>query len=65
MAASTGDLADLQTRQLSILISAMQRGLTKRKSCLIRHARGERRNSAVVEKAMSLDQSFRIVDLPK
>lgn len=56
------DLADLQARQLDILLSAMQRvsrgGRLVYSTCSLE----KEENSAVVEKAVSLDQSFRIVD---
>ena len=56
------DLADLQTRQLDILLAAMQRvspyGRLVYSTCSLENEE----NSAVVEKAMALDQSFRIVD---
>jgi 16S rRNA (cytosine967-C5)-methyltransferase len=56
------DLADLQTRQLNILLAAMQRvslgGRLVYSTCSLE----VEENSAVVEKAQSLDQSFRIAD---
>ena len=59
---SLDDLADLQSRQLGILLSAMQRvspgGRLVYSTCSLE----KEENSAVVEKAMSLDDSFRIVD---
>ena len=56
------DLADLQTRQLGILLSVMQRvspgGRLVYSTCSLE----KEENSVVVEKAMSLDHSFHIVD---
>ena len=56
------DLADLQTRQLDILLSVMQRvspdGRLVYSTCSLE----DEENSQVVEKAMSLDSSFHIVD---
>jgi len=56
------DLADLQTRQLDILLSVMQRvspgGRLVYSTCSLE----KEENSVVVEKAMSLDHSFHIVD---
>jgi 16S rRNA (cytosine967-C5)-methyltransferase len=56
------DLADLQARQLAILKSAMQRvasgGRVVYSSCSLE----KEENSEVVEKAMSVDDSFRVVD---
>jgi len=56
------DLGDLQTRQLGILLSVMQRvspgGRLVYSTCSLE----KEENSAVVEKAMSLDHSFHIVD---
>jgi len=56
------DLADLQTRQLAILQSAMQRvspgGRIVYSTCSLEREE----NSTVVEKAMSVDHSFRVLD---
>jgi len=56
------DLADLQARQLAILQSAMQRvspgGRLVYSTCSLE----KEENSAVVEKAMSVDHSFRTLD---
>jgi 16S rRNA (cytosine967-C5)-methyltransferase len=56
------DLADLQARQLAILQSAMQRvspgGRLVYSTCSLE----KEENTAVVEKAMSVDQSFRALD---
>ena len=56
------DLVDLQTRQLAILLSGMHcvspGGRIVYSTCSLE----KEENSAVVEKAMSLDHSFRIVD---
>ena len=56
------DLADLQARQLAILQSAMQRvspgGRLVYSTCSLE----KEENSAVVEKAMSVDDSFRMLD---
>ena len=56
------DLKDLQTRQLDILLAAMQRvspgGRVVYSTCSLE----KEENSAVVEKAMSQEHSFRIVD---
>ena len=56
------DFADLQSRQLGILLSAMRcvspGGRIVYSTCSLE----KEENSAVVEKAMSLDHSFRIVD---
>jgi 16S rRNA (cytosine967-C5)-methyltransferase len=56
------DLADLQTRQLDILLVAMQRASQGGRLVYSTCSLEEEENSAVVEKALSLDQSFRIVD---
>ncbi len=56
------DLSDLQTRQLDILLSAMQRVSPDRRLVYSTCSLENEENSAVVEKALSLDQSFRIVD---
>jgi 16S rRNA (cytosine967-C5)-methyltransferase len=59
---SLDDLADLQSRQLGILLSVMQRvspgGRLVYSTCSVE----DEENSQVVEKAMSLDHSFHIVD---
>jgi 16S rRNA (cytosine967-C5)-methyltransferase len=56
------DLADLQTRQLAILQSAMQRvspgGRIVYSTCSLENEE----NSAVVEKAMRVDTAFRVLD---
>jgi 16S rRNA (cytosine967-C5)-methyltransferase len=56
------DLADLQARQLAILQSAVQRvspgGRLVYSTCSLE----QEENSAVVEKAMSVDHSFRLLD---
>jgi len=56
------DLADLQTRQFAILQSAMQRvapgGRLVYSTCSLE----QEENSTVVEKAMSVDQSFHVLD---
>jgi 16S rRNA (cytosine967-C5)-methyltransferase len=56
------DLADLQSRQVAILQSAMQRvssgGTLVYSTCSLENEE----NSAVVEKAMSVDASFHVVD---
>ncbi|HEV8046297.1 MAG TPA: transcription antitermination factor NusB [Terriglobales bacterium] len=56
------DLADLQTRQLGILVSAMQRvspgGRLVYSTCSLE----KEENSALVEKAMALDRSFHMID---
>jgi 16S rRNA (cytosine967-C5)-methyltransferase len=56
------DLANLQARQLAILQSAMQRvasgGTLVYSTCSLE----KEENSAVVEKAMSVDPSFRLLD---
>jgi 16S rRNA (cytosine967-C5)-methyltransferase len=56
------DLADLQTRQLAILLSAMQRvspgGRVVYSTCSLE----KEENSTVVEKATSADRSFRTLD---
>ena len=56
------DLADLQTRQLAILQSAMQRvspgGRLVYSTCSLE----KEENSDVVEKAMFVDHSFRVLD---
>jgi len=56
------DLSDLQTRQLEILLAAMQRVSPKGRLVYSTCSLEKEENSAVVEKALSLDQSFRIVD---
>jgi 16S rRNA (cytosine967-C5)-methyltransferase len=56
------DLADLQTRQLDILLAAMQRVSPSGRLVYSTCSLEKEENSAVVEKALSLDQSFRIVD---
>jgi 16S rRNA (cytosine967-C5)-methyltransferase len=56
------DLIDLQARQLAILQSAMERvsrgGRMVYSTCSLEHEE----NSAVVEKAMSMDRSFRLLE---
>ncbi len=56
------DLADLQARQVAILQSAMQRvspgGRLVYSTCSLE----KEENSTVVEKAMSVDRSFRVLD---
>jgi 16S rRNA (cytosine967-C5)-methyltransferase len=56
------DLADFQTRQVAILQSAMQRvspgGRIVYSTCSLE----KEENSAVVEKVMSVDHSFRVLD---
>lgn len=56
------DFADLQSRQLGILLSAMQRvspgGRLVYSTCSLE----KEENSALVEKAMAVDASFRIID---
>jgi len=56
------DLADLQTRQLDILLSSMQRVSPRGRVVYSTCSLETEENSAVVEKAMSLDKTFRIVD---
>lgn len=56
------DLADLQSRQLRILLSAMQRVSPDGRLIYSTCSLEKEENSAVVEKAMSLDHSFRVVD---
>jgi 16S rRNA (cytosine967-C5)-methyltransferase len=56
------DLADLQARQLAILQSAMQRVSTSGRLVYSTCSLETEENSAVVEKAMSVDHSFRVLD---
>jgi 16S rRNA (cytosine967-C5)-methyltransferase len=56
------DLADLQTRQLAILQSAMQRVSPGGRLVYATCSLEKEENSAVVEKAMSVDPAFRILD---
>jgi 16S rRNA (cytosine967-C5)-methyltransferase len=56
------DLADLQARQLAILQSAMQRVSSGGRLVYSTCSLEKEENSAVVQKAMSVDQSFRVLD---
>jgi len=56
------DLADLQARQLAILQSAMQRVSPGGKIVYSTCSLEREENSAVVEKALLLDHSFRVID---
>jgi 16S rRNA (cytosine967-C5)-methyltransferase len=56
------DLADLQARQVAILQSAMQRVASGGRLVYSTCSLEKEENSEVVEKAMSVDHSFRIVD---
>jgi 16S rRNA (cytosine967-C5)-methyltransferase len=56
------DLTDLQTRQTAILQSAMQRVAPGGKLVYSTCSLEEEENLQVVEKAMAVDQSFRVLD---
>jgi 16S rRNA (cytosine967-C5)-methyltransferase len=56
------DLADLQARQLAILQSAMQRVSTGGRLVYSTCSLETEENSAVVEKALSVDRSFRVLN---
>jgi 16S rRNA (cytosine967-C5)-methyltransferase len=56
------DLADLQTRQVAILQSAMQRVSPGGKLVYSTCSLEKEENSAVVEQTMSVDQSFHVLD---
>jgi 16S rRNA (cytosine967-C5)-methyltransferase len=56
------DLADLQRRQLAILQSAMQRVCSGGRLVYSTCSLEKEENSAVVEKAMSVDHSFQVLD---
>jgi 16S rRNA (cytosine967-C5)-methyltransferase len=56
------DLADLQRRQLAILQSAMQRVCSGGRLVYSTCSLEREENSAVVEKAMSVDHSFQVLD---
>jgi len=56
------DLADLQARQLAILQSAMQRVSSGGRLVYSTCSLEKEENSVVVEKAMSVDRSFRVLD---
>jgi 16S rRNA (cytosine967-C5)-methyltransferase len=56
------DLADLQSRQLAILQSAMQRVSPGGKIVYSTCSLEREENSAVVEKALLVDHSFRVID---
>jgi 16S rRNA (cytosine967-C5)-methyltransferase len=56
------DLIDLQARQVSILQSAMQRVSPRGRIVYSTCSLEREENSAVVEKAMSADNSFRLLD---